>query len=387
MPDRGPAGRRHRRYPPGGYRPGRRPPWWPEGEPFPPAWGSGPRRFPRRVGLVVALVLGFFFVAGGFAWRWSGGGGGFGPGGGGRGWSGTPFPLIILGLLGVAFLAGRAVRRMAAPIGDVMEAADRVAGGDYSTRVQVRGPGEVGRLASSFNQMTERLQANETQRRALLADVAHELRTPLSVIRGNVEGMLDGVYPPDEAHLGPVLEETAVMARLLDDLQTLSTAEAGVLRLHRERIDPAALAQDAAAAFRSRADRAGVGLDCRAAGPVPEVDVDPVRIGEVLANLLTNAIRHTPSGGAVRVVVEPAPGGVAFTVADTGPGIDARDLPHVFDRFVKSADSGGAGLGLAIARSLVEAHGGRITAASAPGQGTTMRFVLPAVESFTGSSG
>jgi len=387
MPDRGPAGRRHRRYPPGGYRPGRRPPWWPEGEPFPPAWGSGPRRFPRRVGLVVALVLGFFFVAGGFAWRWSGGGGGFGPGGGGRGWSGTPFPLIILGLLGVAFLAGRAVRRMAAPIGDVMEAADRVAGGDYSTRVQVRGPGEVGRLASSFNQMTERLQANETQRRALLADVAHELRTPLSVIRGNVEGMLDGVYPPDEAHLGPVLEETAVMARLLDDLQTLSTAEAGVLRLHRERIDPAALAQDAAAAFRSRADRAGVGLDCRAAGPVPEVDVDPVRIGEVLANLLTNAIRHTPSGGAVRVVVEPAPGGVAFTVADTGPGIDARDLPHVFDRFVKSADSGGAGLGLAIARSLVEAHGGRITAASAPGQGTTMRFVLPAVETFTGSSG
>ena len=386
MPDWGPAGGHHRRYPPGGFRAERRPPWWPEGEPFPPAWGGGRRRFARRVGLVVALVLGFFFVAGGFAWRWSGGGG-FGPWAGGRGWSGPPFPLIILGLLGVAFLAGRAVRRMAAPIGDVMEAADRVAGGDYSTRVQVRGPGEVGRLASSFNQMTERLQASETQRRALLADVAHELRTPLSVIRGNVEGMLDGVYPPDEAHLGPVLEETAVMARLLDDLQTLSTAEAGVLRLHRERIDPAALAQDAAAAFRSRADRAGVGLDCRAAGPVPEVDVDPVRIGEVLANLLTNAIRHTPSGGAVRVVVEPAPGGVAFTVADTGPGIDARDLPHVFDRFVKSADSGGAGLGLAIARSLVEAHGGRITAASAPGQGTTMRFVLPAVESFTGSSG
>jgi two-component system OmpR family sensor kinase/two-component system sensor histidine kinase BaeS len=153
--------------------------------------------------------------------------------------------------------------------------------------------------------MTERLQANETQRRALLADVAHELRTPLSVIRGNVEGMLDGVYPPDEAHLGPLLEETAVMARLLDDLQTLSTAEAGVLRLHRERVDPAALATDAVATFRARADRAGVTLTCAAPGPVPEVDVDPVRIGEVLANLLTNAIRHTPAGGSVRVVVEP----------------------------------------------------------------------------------
>ena len=240
----------------------------------------------------------------------------------------------------MAFLAGRAVRRLAAPIGEVMEAADRVAGGDYATRVQVTGPGEVARLASSFNQMTERLQANEAQRRALLADVTHELRTPLSVIRGNIEGMLDGVYPPDEAHLGPVLEETAVMARLLDDLQTLSTAEAGVLRLHRERVDPAALAQDAAAAFRARADRSGVELECRAAGPVPEVDVDPVRIGEVLANLLTNAIRHTPRGGSVRVAVEAVPDGVAFTVSDTGPGSPPATAA-VFGRFVKSADSGG----------------------------------------------
>jgi signal transduction histidine kinase len=382
---RGPYGGYRGRYPPGRFPPGR-PPWWPEGEPFPP-WSPGARRrFPRRVGLVVAGFLAFVFLASGFLWKllWDGG---FGPGQAGRGWNGPPFPLLVLGLLAVAFVAGRAVRRMAAPIGEVMEAADRVAGGDYGTRVQVRGPGEVGRLAHSFNQMTERLQANETQRRALLADVAHELRTPLSVIRGNVEGILDGVYPADEAHLAPVLEETAVMARLLDDLQTLSTAEAGVLRLHRERLDPVALARDATAAFRARADRAGVGLECLATAPVPEVEVDQVRIGEVLANLLTNAIRHTPRGGAVRVVVAPDPAGVAVAVADTGPGIDARDLPHVFDRFVKSADSGGAGLGLAIARSLVEAHGGRITAESAPGQGTTMRFTLPAVEDSTGSSG
>jgi signal transduction histidine kinase len=386
MPDDGPAWDGRRRTP-GGWRAGPRPPWWPEGEPFPPAWRSGPRRrFPRRVGLLVAVVLGLTFLASGLAWRllW---GGQFGPGGGGRGWNGPPFPLLILGLLGLAFLAGRAVRQLVAPIGEVMEAAERVAGGDYSARVQARGAGEVGRLTHSFNQMTERLQANETQRRALLADVAHELRTPLSVIRGNVEGMLDGVYPPDEAHLGPVLEETAVMARLLDDLQTLSTAEAGVLRLYRERVDPLGLAQDTAAALRPRAERAGVSLDVRVTAAVPEVDVDQVRIGEVLANLLTNAIRHTPRGGAVRVEVSPAPGGVAFAVSDTGPGIDARDLPHVFDRFVKSADSGGAGLGLAIARGLVEAHGGRITAESTPGAGTTMRFVLPAVGNFAGSSG
>jgi signal transduction histidine kinase len=121
-----------------------------------------------------------------------------------------------------------------------------------------------------------------------------------------------------------------------------------------------------------------VRLDWRAAPGLPELDVDPVRIGEVLANLLSNAVRHTPAGGSVRVVVEPSPGGVAFTVADTGGGIAPEDLPHVFNRFVKSRDSGGAGLGLAIAKSLVEVHGGTITAESRPGGGTTMRFVLPA---------
>ena len=223
--------------------------------------------------------------------------------------------------------------------------------------------------------MTERLQANETQRRALLADVAHELRTPLSVIRGNVEGMLDGVYPADDRHLAPLLEETAVMARLLDDLQTLSTAEAGVPAPPRAR-RPARPRPGHDGRVPGQGGPGRVGLACRPAAPVPEVDVDPVRIGEVLANLLTNAIRHTPRGGSVEVVVGPDPAGVAVSVADTGPGIDARDLPHVFDRFVKSADSGGAGLGLAIARSLVEAHGGQITAQSTPGQGTVMRFVL-----------
>jgi two-component system, OmpR family, sensor histidine kinase BaeS len=359
--------------------PPKRPPWWPENEPFPPrggwGWGGPPRRFPRRLGLLFALFVLLMFLLSGLVFRLLSGGG-WGPG---RPYGPpmVPFPLLVVGVLLVAFLAGRAVRRMAAPIGDVMEAADRVAGGDYAARVQARGSGEVRRLARSFNQMVERLEANEAQRRGLLADVAHELRTPLSVIRGNVEGMLDGLYPADEAHLAPVLEETAVMARLLDDLQTLSTAEAGVLRLHRERVDPAALVQDAVAAFRARADAAGVTLECRAADGVPELDVDPVRIGEVLANLLANAVRHTPRGGSVTAVVEPAPAGVAFTVADTGRGIDAADLPYVFDRFVKSADSGGVGLGLAIARSLVQAHGGSITADSQPGRGTTIRFTLP----------
>src|SRR6266545_4379137 len=371
----------------GGGPPWGRPPWWPEGEPFPPEGPGGwdwrrRRRFMRRVGLLFLLFFLLTSVASGVFVRWLGGGFGHG---GPRGGPWLPWPLLGLGVLAVVVAAGRAVRAMAAPIGDVMEAADRVAGGDYATRVEARGPGEVRRLARSFNQMTERLEASEAQRRRLLADVAHELRTPLSVIRGNVEGMLDGVYPADEAHLGPVLEETAVMARLLDDLQTLSTAEAGVLRLHRERVDPASLAEDAVAAFRARAGTAGVALDWRVAPGVPELDVDPVRIGEVLANLLSNAVRHTPRGGSVVVAVEPAAAGVSLTVSDTGTGIDAHDLPHVFDRFVKSSASGGAGLGLAIAKSLVEAHGGEITAAPRPGGGTTMRVLLPGPEGSTPS--
>jgi signal transduction histidine kinase len=283
--------------------------------------------------------------------------------------------LLLIGLLRL----GRAIRRMVVPLGEVMEAADRVASGDYGVRVETQGPREIRRLARSFNAMTERLQTGEAARRDLLADLAHELRTPLSVIQGNTEGMLDDVYPPDRAHLAPVLDETKVMARLLDDLQTLSSAEAGVLRLYREDVEPARLVEDAIAAYRPRADAAGVGLEVRSTPGLPSIEVDPVRVGEVLANLLVNAVRHTPRGGLVRVVAEPADEGrtVVFSVADSGPGIPPEVLPHVFDRFVKAADSRGAGLGLAIARSLVEAHEGSIEANSTPVSGTTIRFSLP----------
>jgi len=346
-------------------------------------WGpggwDGRRHFLRRVAILFTLLFVLTFAAGVLVFRLVVGS--LGPAGA-RGGPAVLAPVLILGLLLVGVVAGRLVRRMAAPIGDVMEAADRVAGGDYGARVQAQGPGEVRRLARSFNQMAERLEAHEAERRGLLADVAHELRTPLSVIRGTVEGMLDGLYPADQAHLGPVLEEAAVMARLLDDLQTLSTAEAGELRLHREWLDPTVLVEDVVAAFQTRAAAAGVTLSARADRGVPELDVDPVRIGQVLANLLSNAVRHTPRGGSVIVSLEASPPGASpgasFAVSDTGTGIDAKDLPRVFDRFVRSAASGGAGLGLAIARRLVEAHGGEISAESEPGRGTTMRFVLPA---------
>ena len=362
-----------------GRGPGFRPPWWPEGEPFPPS-GPGPwrgmrRYFLRRVALVVALFLGVMFAANALAVALLAG-----RFGGGEHRRLRPFAWVLGIVLVFAFVAVvRAIRRMASPVGDVMEAADRVASGDYEARVQERGPRETRRLAGSFNAMAERLKANEVQRRNLLADVAHELRTPLSVIQGNAEGMIDGLYPMDRAHLEPLLEETKVMARLLDDLQTLSTAEAGALRLHPEPVDPAQLVDDAVAAFRTAADAAGLALEQRVAPGLPALEVDAVRIGQVLANLLSNAVRHTPSGGSVVVSAGPAPAGTAveFSVADTGPGIAPEVLPHVFDRFVRAADSGGAGLGLAIARSLVEAHHGTISAENRGGHGTTMRFELP----------
>jgi two-component system OmpR family sensor kinase/two-component system sensor histidine kinase BaeS len=290
-----------------------------------------------------------------------------------------PFvPILAVGLVVAFFFAGRAVRGMAGRVGDVMEAADRVASGDYTVRLSERGPGEMRRLARSFNAMTGRLRASEEQRRNLLADLAHELRTPLSVIQGNLEGMLDGLYASDRSHIQPVLEETKVMARLLDDLQTLSRAEAGALRLYRETIQPDELVADAVAAFGPRASAEGVRLARRVTPGLPSVDVDPVRIAEVFANLLLNALQHTPPSGTVVVSASRSQDGrVSFEVADTGPGIPPETLPHVFDRFVKAAHSGGAGLGLAIAKSLVEAHGGEIVAESPPGGGTTMRFVLP----------
>ncbi len=287
-------------------------------------------------------------------------------------------PILVVALMVVVVgvvTAGRAVRRTVAPIADVMEAADRVAAGDYAVRVEPRGTGDARRLARSFNAMAERLATNETRRRELLADVAHELRTPLSVIRGNVEGMLDGVYPVGADRLRPLLEEAEVMDRLLDDLRTLSTAEAGALRLHPETVDAAGLVDDAVSAFRQVAADRGVRLEARAAPVV--VEADPLRLGEVLANLVSNALRHTPANGSVTVSVRHEGDDARFEVADTGSGIRPEDLPHVFDRFVRSADSGGSGLGLAIAKRLVEAHGGTIEASSGTA-GTAIRFSIPA---------
>jgi signal transduction histidine kinase len=356
-----------------------RPPWWPEDEPFPPGgdWREMRRLFLRRVATALAVLLGFLLLVGWLSAAL------FHAGGGPPGRQGPRpfFPgfLILLLLVVVGFVAfGRAVRGTARPIGDVMAAAARVANGDYSARAPVYGPREVRELAESFNEMAARIEAGERQRRNLVADVTHELRTPLSVIQGRVEGILDGVYEPDRDHLALVLDQTRVLSRLLDDLLLLSKAEAGALTLAREPAAPHELVDAAVSAFRGEAAERGIRLEGRVAD-APNVNVDRLRIGEVLSNLLTNALRYTPRGGSVTVSAAPAGTGVAFSVADTGKGIPPEELPHVFDRFAKSPESRGSGLGLAIARSLVEAHGGSISAQS-EASGTTIRFVLPAAQ-------
>jgi signal transduction histidine kinase len=285
--------------------------------------------------------------------------------------------VAIFALLVVATTVARAIRRVVVPLGDLIDAAEKVEAGNYAVRVRPRGPRELRSFARAFNSMSARLESSEVQRQQLLADVTHELRTPLTVVQGNLEALLDGVYPADAEHLAPILDETRVLSRLVDDLRTLSMAEAGALALHREPTDIADLVADSVASLRTQADSAGSALIIDAAAGLPQADIDPVRLREVFSNLLSNAIRYTPRGGSVRVGVSASDGRLHVTVRDTGPGIAADALPHVFDRFYKSDESRGAGLGLAIAKSLVVAHGGEISAESEPGQGTEMRFTLP----------
>lgn len=290
-----------------------------------------------------------------------------------------PAIVILAVVLTALATTGARMARTARTLDDMVDATRRVEGGDYSVRVgQPTGSTlrPLRHLASGFDTMVARLEADEAQRRSLLADVSHELRTPLAVISGNLEAIVDGVYPADEAHLTPILEEARVLGRLIDDLRTMALSEAGTLPLHREPTDPDVIVGDVVAAFRAVAASSGVSLTTEVQGDLPIIDVDPVRIREVLSNLVANALRATPTGGTVAIGASASPTSVVITVRDTGTGIDPALLPHVFERFVKGERSGGSGLGLAIARGLVEAHGGTIAVASGRA-GSTFRVELP----------
>ena len=364
-----------------------RPPWWPENEEWPPtpeAWRRVGRRNPffRRMGCfffgfaflafvgllgILRLVLAPFIDL-----------------------HGTPpfdrpdfiFPFGLLGFILLILAIGwgaRSLRRMSVPLDNLLEASDKVAEGDFSVRVEEKGPPEVRALTRGFNSMAERLQVNDQQRRNMLADVSHELRTPLTIIQGNVEGILDGMYPADEARLKSVLEETQVLSRLIDDLRTLSLAESGALQLKREPTDLGSFMREIVSGLEAQAKEKEIKVDLSLVD-VEAMNIDPQRVREVLANLLSNALRYTPHGGVVDVNLTGTGSGVErsvmISVEDSGSGIASEDLSQIFDRFYKSSDSGGMGLGLSIAKYLVEAHGGKIWAESEVGRGTKISFTF-----------
>ena len=324
------------------------------------------QRFARRAGCFLALVL--FLCAAGATSLISLAVG--------QGSSSTVVIAAVFALAIVAIFFG-AMKRFGFPFADIVAAAERVGDGDYSVQLNEHGPPSLRSVARAFNSMTARLRANEQQRRHLMADIAHELRTPLTIIQGRLEALIDGVYARDDAKLQELLDETRVVARLVEDLRTLANADSGALALQKEPSDLVLLIHDASNSLASEAEGSDVVLRIDENGDLPLIVIDPLRIREVLINLLANAIRHTPAGGQVLIGASQRNDSIIVRVTDTGSGIAADDLPKIFDRFYKGAGSKGSGLGLTIARNLVEAHGGEIHAESALGKGTTITVTLP----------
>ncbi|MDG4830770.1 ATP-binding protein [Solwaraspora sp. WMMD1047] len=282
-------------------------------------------------------------------------------------------------IVGTVLLSHRVLR----PIGTLTAAAHRLGRGDLASRVPVRGTDELAELGRSFNRMADSLRRGEERQRRMVADVAHELRTPLANLRGYLEALADGVVAPTPELFASLHEEAVLQQRIVDDLQELALAESGRLAYHRGRVDLADLLENCRTAHQAMAATAGVTLTVVADRPGPSGYADPDRLRQVLGNLITNALRATPPGGTVSLATEPAGDGAVIRVTDTGVGIDEAALPYIFDRFwradgARGRRTGGGGLGLAIARQIITDHGGTITATSRPGAGTAFTITLPA---------
>ena len=286
---------------------------------------------------------------------------------------------VGLGLIVSAILS----HSLTAPLQRLAAAARAVAGGALGQQVKVEGSAEVAEVSHAFNEMTAALEEGEKLRQDLMADVAHELRTPLSVLQGNLRALLDDVYPLERAEIARLYDETRLLSRLVDDLRELAQAEAGQLSFNLQITDVVNVLQATVVNFEPAAESEGVHLTAEVTDGLPPVLADPDRLAQVLRNLLINALRHTPEGGQVTVSTATTGDVVEVAVTDSGEGIAPQDLPHVFDRFYRADRSrsragGGAGLGLAIVRAIVEAHGGQVSAVSdGPGRGSTFRFTLP----------
>ncbi len=286
---------------------------------------------------------------------------------------------LVVGILGLIF-GVLASRGLTAPLNRLAVAAQAIGARNLDYRVPVQGSTEMREVAESFNEMAADLQSAESLRRNLLADVAHELRTPLTVLQGNLQAILEDVYPLDKSEMVRLHDQTRHLHRLVNDLHELAQAEAHQLPLLKQALDPTALAQEAVELFGPVAEEKGVALRLAAEREDVTIQGDRARLMQVLQNLLHNALRHTPTEGEIEVTVTGQADGVEIAVRDTGEGITAEDLPHIFERFYRSGkardrDSGGTGLGLAIVRALVEAHDGRVSVTSG-GKGAGSRFTV-----------
>ena len=285
---------------------------------------------------------------------------------------------IALAFLLTFFLS----RRILAPVKALTAAARQLGQGDLSQRVHLKDKSEIGEMAQAFNSMAGDLERVEQLRRNMVADAAHELRTPLSNIKGYLEAIRDGLKKPDAESIRSLSEKASLLSRLVDDLQELSLAEAGELRLTRESGDITRLIKQAVASRQTQAEEKGLSVSADLTDKLPPVNIDFHRIGQVLNNLLDNAIAHTGKGGSIKVSAEKRDDRLKVSVTDTGEGIPAEELPNIFERFYRTDKSrtrttGGSGLGLTIAKRLVEAHNGTIEARSEPGKGSSFTFTLP----------
>ncbi|MFC1901110.1 sensor histidine kinase [Chloroflexota bacterium] len=273
-------------------------------------------------------------------------------------------------------------RSILAPVKSLTTAVRQLGHGDLSQRVTLKDKGELGELAYAFNSMASDLEKVEELRRNMIADAAHELRTPLSNIKGYLEAIRDGLKKPDNESIRSLSEEASLLSRLVDDLQELSLAEAGELRLTREPGDITDLVKQAVSAKRTQVEEKGLSISTDLPDNLPPTSMDFHRIGQVLNNLIDNAIAHTPEGGNIDISASLEEDRLKISITDTGEGISPEDLPYIFERFYRtdrsrSRTTGGSGLGLTIARRLVEAHGGSIDVRSEPGKGSSFTFTLP----------
>jgi two-component system sensor histidine kinase BaeS len=279
-------------------------------------------------------------------------------------------------IAGSTFLRGVA-RRTWRPLQNLTGAAGRLADGDYSARVDVRSSPAMREVGSSFNAMAERLEEADEQRRRLMSDLSHELRTPLAVIRAEIESVIDGVHDGGPEHMESLLDEVEVMERLIEDLRILTLSEAGKLPLQLEQADLIKVVDEVADSYRATAAGSGVEILVEAPPLIPTIEMDPVRIRQALANLVVNSIRAMPAAGTITIRVTMEKDRIRTEVIDTGPGIDPAQMGEIFERFVKSEDSPGSGLGLSIARGLARAHGGDVDIVSSGPEGTTATLWLP----------